>query len=812
MKVALLALALAACAASAGPPAPPELVTITLGPTDAPALDPQATVQLTATGTYSDTTTRDVTSLVTWTSDMAGVAMIDASGLVTGVAEGTAHVTATSGSITGSEIVAVTNGGVASVVIMTAHPSLAKGQTTQLTAVVTNKDGSHPNAMPMWTTSDPSVGIDNTGYVTAVAIGASDITATQGGMTSAPTTITVTAAELTSLAIGPASPHVALGFTTQLTANGDYTDGTQVDPATVVWTSDQPAVATIATTGATDGVVTPVTAGMATIHAQVGTMTAMTTIVVTAATLVSIAVTPNPANVVPTGTVALTATGTFSDATTLDITQNTTWATTANATVTTTGTRGVVTGVAVGDATITATDGAAMTTSLVHVLGLAVAAIAPSDGAIGVRATTPIAIAFDQPVQPVSLTAQAATGACTGSIQVSADHFATCAGGALVVASPTATFTPAAALTPLATYQVRVLGTAANAAGVAMGTDVTQPNGFTIATDGTCASTIVISQVYGAGGNTGASYDADYVELHNAGPTTESIGGWSVQYAAAASASWAVVALPQVSIPPGRYFLIQMSAKGPNGIDLPQVDLAALPTVAMGASAGKLALVSSTTALTTACPVATTLDFVGYGTGTSGANCFEGTAPAATPSATKSDLRGVAGCTDANDNTSDFATALAAPRSSATPIDVCSCVANETDKVTELDYCDLQFPATLALAPNATSLVYGRVYEAGLTEGAGPSPAIRMELGIGAAAGDPRVDAFTWQATTYNMQIGNNDEYQATLVAPATASTYRYTTRATRDGTNWTYCDLDGAGANAGLAFDPAQQGVLTDQ
>ena len=57
----------------------------------------------------------------------------------------------------------------------------------------------------------------------------------------------VTAAELTSLAIGPASPHVALGFTAQLVANGVYTDGTQIDPATVTWTSDQPAVATIAT-------------------------------------------------------------------------------------------------------------------------------------------------------------------------------------------------------------------------------------------------------------------------------------------------------------------------------------------------------------------------------------------------------------------------------------------------------------------------------------------------------------------------------------------------------------------------------------
>ena len=796
---------LAACAATASPPAPAELMAIALGPTDAPAIDPQATLQITATGTFSDMTTRDVSDQVTWSSDTTAVASIDGSGLVTGVTAGMAHVIATSGAITASEVIAVTNGGVASIEIVAPHANLAKGQTSQLSVVVTNKDGSHSDAMPQWSSSDPSVGIDTTGYVTAVAIGTSQITATQGSVTSAPTTITVGAAVLLSLTITPTQPHVALGFTTQLVADGVYTDATHVDPATVTWTSDQPAVATISATG----VVTPITTGMATLHAQVGTMTAMTTIVVSAATLVSIGVAPNPSSVVPTGTVALKATGTFSDATTFDITQNTTWTSTANATVTTAGTRGVVTGVAVGDATITATDGAVSTMATVHVLGLAVAAIAPSDGATGMRPTTPIAVAFNQPVQPASLTAQAATGACSGSIQVSADHFATCVGGTLVVASPNATFTPAAALTPLGTYQVRVLASAANAAGVAMGADVTQPNGFTVATDGTCASTIVISQVYGAGGNTGATYDADYVELHNAGAVAESIAGWSLQYAASTSASWAVAALPPVSIPAGGYYLIQMSASGSTGAVLPQIDLAVVPTIAMGASAGKIALVATTTPLATACPLATTLDFVGYGSGT---NCFEGAAVAATPSATKADLRSVGGCTDANNNAGDFAAFAAAPRSSATPIDVCSCVANETDKVTELDYCDLQFPTTLTLAPNATATVFGRVYEAGLTEAAGPSPRIRMELGVGAANSSPLVDAFTWQATTYNAQVGNNDEYQATLTAPATASTYRYTTRATRDGTNWTYCDLDGAGANAGLTFDPAMQGVLTDQ
>jgi uncharacterized protein YjdB len=802
----LVVVLVAACEASAVPPAPPVLTSIALGPTDAAAVDPQATLQITATGTYDNGSTADVSAVVTWSSDTANVATIDATGILTGIAEGTTNVTATDGDVTGTEAVMVTNGGVVSVEIVVAHSMLAKGETSQLTAVVTNKDGSHPSAPPMWATSDPSVDIDPTGYITAVSIGSANITASEGGVTSAPATITVTAAELTTLAITPAAPHVALGFTATLAADGLYTDGTHVDPATVMWSSDETQYATVA-----NGVVTPIAVGMATIHAHVGALDATTVVSVSAATLVSIAVTPNPASVVPTGTIALTATGTFSDATTLNITQNTAWQSTANATVSTTGTRGIVTGGAVGDATITATDGTVSTTSTVHVLGLAVASISPADGATGIRPNTPITVAFNQPVAPASLTAQAATGACSGSIQVSPDHFTTCVGGALVVASPVATFTPAAQLNALATYQVRVLGTAANAANVAMGTDVTQPNGFTIATDGACASTIVISQVYGAGGNTGAPYDADFVELHNAGASAESIAGWSVQYASAAGTSWSVVTLPQVSIPAGGYFLIQMSAKGANGVDLPQIDLTASPSVALSATAGKIALVASTAALTTACPVASTLDFVGYGTGASGATCFEGAAAAPNPSATKGDARGGNGCAESNDNSVDFTSATAAPRSSTTPPAVCSCVANETDKVAELAYCDLQFPTTVSLAPNATAVVYGQVYEPGLTESAGASPLIRMELGIGAANASPLVDTYTWQPATYNTQVGNNDEYMATMVAPMTASTYRYTTRATRDGTNWTYCDTDGAGSNPGLTFDPTNQGVLTD-
>ncbi len=182
------------------------------------------------------------------------------------------------------------------------------------------------------------------------------------------------------------------------------------------------------------------------------------------------------------------------------------------------------------------------------------------------------------------------------------------------------------------------------------------------------STTLVISQVYGAGGNAGAVYNADYVELHNVSGTSQSITGFSIQYGSATGATFSgVSALPSVSIPAGGYYLIQMSTVGATGIALPTPDNIASPTIAMAAGAGKLALVNGTTAIT-ACNVANIIDFVGYG---STANCWEGTGPTGTLSATLAALRGNNGCTETNDNATDFTTATPAPRNGASPVFAC---------------------------------------------------------------------------------------------------------------------------------------------
>ncbi len=184
------------------------------------------------------------------------------------------------------------------------------------------------------------------------------------------------------------------------------------------------------------------------------------------------------------------------------------------------------------------------------------------------------------------------------------------------------------------------------------------------------SSSLVIAEIYGAGGNSGATYNADYVVLFNRGTASQSINGWSIQYASATGSSWAKQNLPAVSIPAGGCYLIQISDTGANGAALPTPDATVSPQIAMSATAGKVALVNSTTALSGTCPSGSSIvDFVGYGTT---ANCYEGTSYAPAPSTTTSDQRGSNGCTDTDVNSSDFTAASPTPRNSSTAINCCT--------------------------------------------------------------------------------------------------------------------------------------------
>ena len=185
------------------------------------------------------------------------------------------------------------------------------------------------------------------------------------------------------------------------------------------------------------------------------------------------------------------------------------------------------------------------------------------------------------------------------------------------------------------------------------------------------ASDVVVSQIYGGGGNAGATFRNDYVELFNTGSGTVDLSGWTVQYATAAGTTWQTTALSG-AIPPGRYYLVQLASNADVGAALPPAD--ATGTSNLGGTSGKIALVRGAAALTCGASAGScsadplVADFVGYGS----ASDFEGTGSAAGLSNTSAALRANDGCSDTGDNATDFAAAAPAPRSSATAENLCT--------------------------------------------------------------------------------------------------------------------------------------------
>lgn len=186
---------------------------------------------------------------------------------------------------------------------------------------------------------------------------------------------------------------------------------------------------------------------------------------------------------------------------------------------------------------------------------------------------------------------------------------------------------------------------------------------------------IVISQIYGAGGNAGASLTHDYVELYNRGTVAVSVAGWSIQYASSTgtgnlgNGTTQITELPSVMIQPGQYYLVREASGGAAGSPLPAADFIDATPINMAAGAGKVALAKIAVSLgcnggSTPCSpaqMANIVDLVGFG----GANFFEGASGPA-PSATNAIFRKSGGCQDTDNNANDFLAGPAGPRNTAT--------------------------------------------------------------------------------------------------------------------------------------------------
>ena len=191
---------------------------------------------------------------------------------------------------------------------------------------------------------------------------------------------------------------------------------------------------------------------------------------------------------------------------------------------------------------------------------------------------------------------------------------------------------------------------------------------------------LVISQVYGGGGNAGATFTNDFIEVFNPGTTAVNVAGWSVQYASSAGTTWAVTALTG-TIQPGKYLLVQ-EAQGAGGTTpLPTPD--ATGTIAMAAGAGKVLLSSGVAALTGNCPTtAAVIDHVGYGGADCGLTTAVWTSNAPVLTNTTSDSRNSGGCAFTGSPATDFTAGAPNPRNSTAATNTCGTVAQPVASVT----------------------------------------------------------------------------------------------------------------------------------
>jgi uncharacterized protein YjdB len=366
----------------------PALPTIPLG-------TPQ---QFTATGSYTDNSTQDITGTVQWASDTPAVATLSNAGmpgLASGVAQGTATITAGAGSFTGSTKLTVTAAALVSLAITPALTAIALGTTEQFAATGTFTDGSMQNLSAMVTWSSDTVStatITSTGLAQSVDVGSANISATSGTVTTS-TALTVTAATLVSIAISPQTATVALGSTQQFTATGTFTDGTTQDVTqSGQWSSSVPSVATISVTPSTTGLATALSAGTTTIGISSGSVNASATLVANPSPLVSIAVSPQNPMIALGTTQQFTAAGTYTDGSMQDLTSVVTW-TSSSATVAvisnTAGSYGLAASAGQGTATISATSNSvsASTAIIVGSPALVSITITPSTASIAVGAS-----------------------------------------------------------------------------------------------------------------------------------------------------------------------------------------------------------------------------------------------------------------------------------------------------------------------------------------------------------------------------------------------------------------------------------------
>src|SRR5580704_14843286 len=357
------------CHSSSGPYAPTaQLTSIAVGPPDS-SVAMGLTSQFTATGLYSDGSKQDISAQVTWSSANAAAASISSAGLATAASPGSTMITAKMGKMSGSTSFNVTPATLVVIDLTPTNASIANGLTGRFVAagVFTDNSVHDISASVTWSSSVATVAaVSNTsgsnGMITTAGPGSTMITATLGTV-SASTTLTVTAATLVSIEVTPTSPSIANGLSVALHATGIYTDHSTHDlTSSVSWSSSVASVASVSNLPGSNGLATTLSPGSTAITATLGGISGSTNLTVTAATLVSLGVTPANPSIAKGLKSQFTATGTYTDNSTQILTAQVDWSSSDQTVASVSnalGYDGLGVGLNPGSVTITATLGGA---------------------------------------------------------------------------------------------------------------------------------------------------------------------------------------------------------------------------------------------------------------------------------------------------------------------------------------------------------------------------------------------------------------------------------------------------------------------
>lgn len=356
-----------------------QLLSIAVTPPN-PSVAPGTMQPFVATGTYSNATTKDLTAMATWSSSDPSAATVSNAagsvGVASAVAAGSTTISASFGGLMGSASLTVTSAFLVSIQVAPPNSSIALGTSCgfRATGVFSDATTQDMTAQVDWESSDTSrATISNAagqnGLAMSAGVGSATISASFGGI-SGSTLLTVTSAVLVSVQVTPVDPSIALGTAQQFMATGVFSNATTQDlTAQAAWDSSSPA-ASVSNAAPDFGRAQSMSVGSATVSATFMGVVGASSLTVTPAALVSLAVTPtNPSIALGTGQ-AMVATGTFTDATVQDMTAEVAWSSsdeTVAAVSNADGSRGMASSVAMGSATISASAGAVSGSTLLTV-------------------------------------------------------------------------------------------------------------------------------------------------------------------------------------------------------------------------------------------------------------------------------------------------------------------------------------------------------------------------------------------------------------------------------------------------------------